>query len=105
MAARWATASASSFKGPTASSRGGLDDALRPLGLTGRQLIILGAIAEYRKLRQSELAEVVGKDHTTITANLGSLTARGLVVSTTYVSGRLGVRCQAAGGQRTFEMN
>ena len=61
MGVRWATASASSFKGPTASSRGGLEDALRPLGLTGRQLIILGAIAEYRKLRQSELAEVVGR--------------------------------------------
>ena len=58
-----------------------LDDELRPLGLTSRQSIILSAIAEQVTLRQAALADRLGKDRTTVTANLGPLIRRGLVVS------------------------
>ena len=58
-----------------------LDDALRPVGLTGRQLLILGTIAEQGSLRQAVLADMIGKDHTTVTANLKPLIRRGLIVS------------------------
>ncbi|MGO4560147.1 MarR family winged helix-turn-helix transcriptional regulator [Mesorhizobium sp. 2RAF21] len=58
-----------------------LDDALRPVGLTRRQMIILDVIGENDTLSQSALADIIGKDHTTLTANLGPLTSRGLVES------------------------
>ena len=58
-----------------------LDDALRPIGLTSRQLMILGTIAEQSTLRQAALADVLGKDRTTVTANLGPLIKRGWVLS------------------------
>jgi putative transposase len=44
-------------------------------------LIILGAIAEQGTLRQAALAEVLGKDHTTVTANLA-------LVADTSISGQ-----------------
>ncbi|MFH1806804.1 MAG: MarR family transcriptional regulator [Pseudomonadota bacterium] len=56
-----------------------LNGALRPTGLTSRQLVILGTIAEHGPLRQKALAEQLGKDHATVTANLVPLTRRGLV--------------------------
>jgi DNA-binding MarR family transcriptional regulator len=54
---------------------------LRPIGLTGRQLIILGAITEQGTLRRAVPAEVLGKNHTTVMANLAPLTGCGLVAS------------------------
>ena len=58
-----------------------LDDALRPIGLTSRQMIILDVIGQHHTLSRSALADVIGKDHTTLTANLGPLISRGLVKS------------------------
>ena len=58
-----------------------LDDELRPLGLTSRQSIILSEIAETGTLHMAALADVLGKDRTTITANLRPLMERGLIVS------------------------
>lgn len=58
-----------------------LDDALRPIGLTSRQSIILSSIADQGALRTAALADVLGKDRTTITANLTPLMKRGLIES------------------------
>lgn len=58
-----------------------LDAALRPVGLTSRQLVVRGAIAEQDTLRHAALAEVLGKDQTTVTANLGPWKRRRLVVT------------------------
>lgn len=59
-----------------------LDKELRPIGLTSRQSIILSAIAETGTLHTGTLADVLGKDRTTITANLRPLMERGLIAST-----------------------
>ncbi|MEQ1755892.1 MAG: MarR family transcriptional regulator [Micropepsaceae bacterium] len=58
-----------------------LDSELRPIGLTSRQSIILSAIAETGPLHIAALADMLGKDRTTITANLRPLMERGLIAS------------------------
>lgn len=57
------------------------DDALRPIGLTGRQWFVLSAVAEHGSLRLSALAKLLAKDHATVTANLGPLARRGVIGS------------------------
>jgi len=56
-----------------------LNSVLQPIGITGSQLMILDAIGLDSDLRQKDLAELLGKDHATITANLAPLVRRGLV--------------------------
>jgi len=57
-----------------------LNSVLQSIGITGSQLMILDAIGLDSDLRQKDLAELLGKDHATITANLAPLVRRGLVV-------------------------
>jgi len=56
-----------------------LNSVLQSIGITGSQLMILDAIGLDSDLRQKDLAELLGKDHATITANLAPLVRRGLV--------------------------
>jgi len=57
-----------------------LNSVLQSIEITGSQLMILDAIGLDSNLRQKDLAELLGKDHATITANLAPLVRRGLVV-------------------------
>lgn len=56
-----------------------LDTILRPLGLTSQQMIVLGVIAQQKIIRLSAIADNIGKDQATVTANLGPLMQRSLV--------------------------
>ncbi len=49
------------------------DAALRPAGLRATQFTVLAVIARRGQLRQTELAEVLGMDGTTLTRNLQPL--------------------------------
>ncbi len=55
---------------------------MRPIGLTSQQIIVLGVIAGQKTIGLSALADSVGKDQATATANLGPLMLRSLVHTT-----------------------
>src|SRR5258708_38155018 len=55
------------------------DEALRPLDLTNWQFSLLMKVAGHGALSIGELAEKLGTDRTTITANLKPLERRGLI--------------------------
>jgi DNA-binding MarR family transcriptional regulator len=57
------------------------DEAFAPLGLSGGQFSLLTALASRGGLRMGQLAELLGMDHSTLTAAIRPLARRGLVAT------------------------
>ena len=73
------------------------DGRLRPFGITGAQLSILGSLRNHPGRSVTEMAEAMAMDRTTLSRNLALLERNGLVTASAAASGngRIGALTEA----------
>ena len=79
------------------------DAALRPAGLKATQFTLLATLAKLGDVPLTQLAEALVLDRTTLTRNLGPLTARGLVSIEHEKDQRVRTISLTGSGRRLFE--
>ncbi len=79
------------------------DAALRQSGLRATQFTLLSVLSKMGEVRQTEVAERMGMDGTTLTRNLQPLAQKGLVEITRDVDQRVRLLKLSEDGQRVFD--